>query len=287
MTAKSIICSCLLLLLLSSCTGDKLIKSHYDSGELKAEWHINGQGQKHGIEKQFHASGELKGLIKWQEDQMDSAATYYWKNGNPRKRVEYKMGSPFGTTAWFFENGKVQKEENYQEGDREGSAKEFYENGKPKSVAKYKDNVREGPSQTWYENGNMEKELSYKGGRINGEFVQYHETGSRKQVGLMVQGEKAGQWREYDEKGRDLFECVYVIDILSGAFTVYYPASGKVRALGEFKGGMLHGQVIVFNESGGRVKTQQWIKGKSADGTNDLSWLPSEVSLKPEEFLAK
>lgn len=286
MTAKPIIFSCMLMLLLSSCGGDKKIVSHFDSGELKAEWHIDGSGQKNGIEKQFHESGELKGFIKWAAGQMDSAATYYWKNGNPRKRVEYDMGKLYGATTWFHDNGQVRKEENYSDGSREGSSKEFFKDGKPQSAVEYKDNVREGAAKFWYANGNLEKEHTFKGGRIDGDFTAYHETGKKAQNGVMVQGKKAGMWIEYDEKGRELFECVYVGDVLNGAFTVYYPASGKVSALGEFRKGVVHGQVIVFSEGGARLKTSQWVKGVSADGTNDMSWLPAEVSIKAEDLMA-
>jgi uncharacterized protein len=288
MTPKPIITGGLLLILIlfSACGGETLVVSHYDSGKLKAEWYVNSAGQKNGLERQYFASGELLGQVKWVEDKMDSAATYYWKNGNPRKRVQYKLGQPSGATTWFHENGQPQKEETYQNGTKDGPSREFYDSGKPKSLVTYEGNYREGVSKTWYENGNLETEILYRGGNIDGEYARFHETGKISARGLMRKGAKSGLWREYDGEGREQFECVFVDNVPNGAFTVYFPASGKVKALGECKRGLLNGQVIVFNEAGGKVKTQKWLDGKSLDGINDLSWLPLSISVKAEELVA-
>ncbi|MEM0998598.1 MAG: toxin-antitoxin system YwqK family antitoxin [Bacteroidota bacterium] len=281
----------ILALALTACGGPKTITSHFDSGELKAEWTINSAGEKHGLETQYHVTGETKGIIKWTEGKMDSTATYYWKNGKPRKSVEYKMGVVDGKTTWYYENGNQKKLEQYKqfEGQEAGvkvdASWEYYEDGGKKSLVNYDKGVRSGPSTTWYANGQKETELTYKSGRPNGSYVVFHESGPIFQSGSMYFGQKEGNWREYNEDGQELMETYYVGDALNGAFTIYYPATGKIKALGEFRKGALHGEVVVLNGSGQIVKRQLWQFGASQDGTNDLSWFPRDLSIQPEDLL--
>jgi antitoxin component YwqK of YwqJK toxin-antitoxin module len=271
-------------LLFAGCGGEKKISLHYDSGELKSEWTINGAGEKHGFEKQYHVTGETKGLIKWVEGQMDSTATYYWKNGNPRKTVEYDMGEVTGTTTWFHENGNKKKSEQYHAGKKNGESWEYYKDGSKKSQITYTDGYRDGESSNWFGNGQEKLKVIYINGRIEGEYLEYHETGKPHLQGTMVAGKKAGMWREFDEEGHEVIEMVYQNDLLNGAFTLYFPQSGKVKAIGEFRNGQLSGQVLIFNEGGRKVKTQFWQDGSSTDGTNDLSWFPRGISIKAEEL---
>ena len=227
-------------LYLTGCGGEKKISTHYDSGELKSEWTINGAGEKHGIEKQFHVTGETKGIIRWVDGQMDSTATYYWKNGNPRKTVDYALGAVTGTTTWYHENGEKKKSEQYESGKKNGESWEYFKDGKKKLQVTYKDNYREGESSEWYANGLKKFTVMYKKGRIEGDYLEMHDTGKPYLTGTMVNGRKGGLWREHDRDGNEIIEMVYQNDILSGAFTLYFPESGKVHVIGEFRGHAVH-----------------------------------------------
>ena len=82
----------MIIVLLAGCS-NRQVKTYYSGSEqIKTVYDIDEKGHKQGYGREYFDTGELKALEKYERDQLDSTATYYWKNGKPRKTVAYENG---------------------------------------------------------------------------------------------------------------------------------------------------------------------------------------------------
>ena len=182
--------------MLSSIASAELVKSYFETGEIKAITnYLDGtntekkEGVKNGIEKVYYMEGMVANEVNYVNDKRDGALTWYDRDGKTLSTTNYEMGKLVGEEKVYHPNGKLKHIVNYVDDKQEGEQKEFFDNGqlasqvtyllgKKTGVQKeytyegelytqvpYKDNLREG-DQNWYdEKGNIVNTIFYKSDR--------------------------------------------------------------------------------------------------------------------------
>ena len=110
-----------------------LKKIYYDNGVLKAEIRIDGNKNRHGITRQYYASGKLKSEFDYEHGTKLKAVQYY-ENGNMQMEFYYREGLKHGPRGKFWEDGTLSSELQY-ENDNPGALVEYNKSGK--QITKY------------------------------------------------------------------------------------------------------------------------------------------------------
>ena len=128
-----------------------------------------------------------------------------------------------------------------------GTIGEYYPNGKKKLIVTYtdrmiKDNLADDT-----------KEVISTSTR-SGERVAYHDTGRLFSKGRFNSKGISGKVEYYGPKGLAVVKVEYYKEgVLNGKYVEYY-LNGSVKAKGEYKNGVLLGELEKFNEDGTPVK---------------------------------
>ncbi len=272
-----------LAILLVGCS-NRQVKTYYaDSKQLKSAFDIDADGHKQGFGREYYDTGELKALERYERDQLDSTATYYWKNGKPRKTVAYANGAKHGASFWYFENGKTQEEQTFLLGEQDGWSRRYYENGQLEVESLFGKGIENGMHREWYATGKPKKESKFWLGEPDGPITEWHENGKTKLEGHYDRAQKVGVWQEFNEDGQLLLRVAYENNSPVATFTAY--GDGKKVVECGLQGGKLHGTMIKYNPTGKVITTIRWENGKAEGGYTDMSWLPSGVSMKAEELI--
>ena len=167
----------LVVVFLGSC-GDKVIVSHFESGEKQEEYQYKGDSLKHGFYKRYSQGGILL-----------EEATY----------VEGKLD---GERIIYNEKGEKEISEIYINDVLNGPFKEFYPNGKMRMLGTYTDNVLSGTVTVFYPSGKIKEEVLFAENTENGPFKEFHENGNLKWEGTYRNGDNEfGLLKEYNETG--------------------------------------------------------------------------------------
>lgn len=168
MLVAMIICGC----------GDKVIVSHYETGEKQEEYQYKGDSLKHGIYKRYSQGGILL------------------------EESIYTEGKLNGERIIFNAKGEKEVSEIYKNDVLDGPFKEFHPNGKLKFLGKYTDNVLAGTVNVFYPSGKIKEEVQFENNVEQGPFKEFHENGNLKWEGNYRNGDNEfGLLKEYNADG--------------------------------------------------------------------------------------
>ncbi len=130
--------------------------------------------------------------------------TYWYRNGQIRKKGAFTEGTETGWWEYRYDNGIRKKQGAYtEEGKKVGSWKYWYENGLEMQQGAYKDGLRDG-HWTFYYN-QVEKSLREDGnfleGKEDGHWVYRYKNGRKKKEGDYINGMEDGLWKYWYENG--------------------------------------------------------------------------------------
>jgi antitoxin component YwqK of YwqJK toxin-antitoxin module len=162
----------------------ELVKSYFNTGELKAETnYVDGtntdikEGIKNGLEKIYYIEGGLAYSVNYINNKRDGKLTWYDKKGRKIAEMFYKHGKLEGPETAYFQNGKVKYRVNYVNDKKEGLQKEYYDNGVLALVVPYKNNKKEGIQKEYTFEGKLYSEVLYKNNYKEGEQKWYDSQG--------------------------------------------------------------------------------------------------------------
>ena len=118
-------------------------KKYSESGQLRREMpYVNGK--RHGIEKVYYESGQLFIEKPYVNGKRHGIEKSYHESGQLEWETPYVNGEAHGIEKVYYESGQLLRETPYVNGKRYGIEKEYNNKGEVISTAKYKNGVLDG-----------------------------------------------------------------------------------------------------------------------------------------------
>jgi len=163
----------------------ELVKSYFETGELKAETHyVDGtntdikEGIKNGIEKIYYIEGTLAYEVNYIKGKRDGKLVWFDKQGYKIAQMNYKNGKLEGEEVAYFTNGKIKHIVKYVNDMKEGLQKEYYDNGQLALEVPYVHNKKEGMQKEYTYDGKLYSEVIYKNNYKEGLQKWYDKDGN-------------------------------------------------------------------------------------------------------------
>jgi len=118
-----------------------------------------------GIMVEVDKNGVLVAECKMVEGLLQDTATFYFENGEIKKRVNYVNDKLQGAYVIYHENGELKETLNYHNDKLSGVAKIYNENGILEAENNFKDGEANGLCKTYDEKGKLIDEVLYLKGR--------------------------------------------------------------------------------------------------------------------------
>ena len=167
----------LAMMFFASCA-EKVVVSHYETGEKHEEYQYTGDSLKHGLYKRFSKGGILLEETNYTEGKINGERTIYNAKGEKEVVEIYENDVLNGPFKEFHTNGKIKFLGTYTNNVLSGTVNVFYPSGKIKEEVQFVDNVEEGPFKEFHENGNIKWEGTYRNGDNEfGLLKEYNESG--------------------------------------------------------------------------------------------------------------
>ena len=157
-----------------------------------------------------------------------------------------------GPWTYWYSNGQMRKKGTFTEGTETGWWEYRYDNGIRKKQGAYNEAGKQvGPWKYWYENGLKEKEGTYKDGRPDGHWVfHYHQVkNSLQEEGNFIKGREDGFWVYRYENGRKKKEGSYIKGLETGPWKYWYE-EGEIKSEGCYSNGLETGEWAYRDRTG-------------------------------------
>tara|TARA_B110000503_G_scaffold139905_1_gene229415 strand:- start:4818 stop:6008 length:1191 start_codon:yes stop_codon:yes gene_type:complete len=264
--------------------GQRSIARHFrKDGSMQAEGLyqasnvLKGDGEferlKIGPWKFFDHTGQLRLLENYQAGKLHGVNETTAANGMIIESGAYLKGERDGVWKTFSESGTLLSEIGYSNGMFEGICRVNYASGMPRSIGKYANGLEDGFWKTFLEDGQVETTRQFEAGEL---IQEIHENGTvlllfpdekPKEEFTVVNAQKEGAFTEWHDNGE--WTLVEEIDEMSGETLVRRVIQGQqVRLEGEYKNGLLDGDVFHFDKNGRIHRKQRFEEGKLIE-TND------------------
>jgi len=194
-------------------------------------------------ENKTDAKGRKTG--KWTVKYEDGKTTRY--------TGEFKDGKPIGEFKYYYETGELKSTLKFRS-DGKSSFAVFYhtkeDGGKKMSEGKYIDQKKD---STWvyYDNSEIKTYTQeYKNDLEHGKKYIYYISGKLSEEFTYVNGVLEGKWGQYFEGGHRRKVGNYKEGVLWGQVSVYNGETGKLEQEMLYKKGVVHGLCTVYDEDG-------------------------------------
>ena len=169
--------SLLIVMVFASCK-DKIIITHYETGEKHEEYQYVGDSLKNGAYKRYSPGGVLLEESTYVEGKLNGERIIYNAKGEKEVSEIYESDVLNGPFKEFHPNGKIRFLGKYTDNVLSGTVNVFYPSGKIKEEVQFEDNIEEGPFKEFHENGNIKWEGTYRNGDNEfGLLKEYNEEG--------------------------------------------------------------------------------------------------------------
>jgi hypothetical protein len=121
----------------SSFAAAETVVERYASGQVKAEYKTNDDGQKVGAYVEYYESGVVKTRANYRNDQLNGKFASYRPNKRLELRAMYRLGKLYGEHIEYSEAGKITRKAQYVDDKLHGEFVEHDEAGKVVRVAAY------------------------------------------------------------------------------------------------------------------------------------------------------
>lgn len=139
--------------------GAKLV--YYPDGETLHISVFGIDGYKHGFEKIYWPSGNLKHKIEWDMGTKIGRETTWHENGYLRSLIHWKDGKETETLYTYYDNGQIRSEVPFREGVMHGTQRHYYCCGQLYAEVNFLYGRRHGLERSWYTNGNKKTQCHY------------------------------------------------------------------------------------------------------------------------------
>ncbi len=176
-----------------------------------------------------------------------------------------KNNKPHGLGKIIDKNGIVLFKGNYTNNTWDGFGALYYSDGTLQYVGDFKDNNYNGKGISYYKNGSIFIDGTFENGKANGFCKIYCEDGSLGYEGECKNDLPFGRGTHFYVNGNKMYEGFFDENgLLDGEGTEYYE-NGNIRYRGTFSDGVYHGSGTIYSESGKRIGTYKYNKGKQGE----------------------
>ena len=211
---KIAILMCVILLVLTGCSGKKMRK---EAGSTTGAGASNAN-----IVSEIDVY-RLGDLVLLKSDNMPLTGflkRYDDKKGYLTEESYYVNGVLNGFSKNFREDGSMYSY-NYVNGELNGVHRSLNKDGALIDESYYKDG-KQTSTRLWWDNGIKRSETNYENGKVNGKSISWYESGKLKSVSNYQEGKKIGWQREYTETG----EVLYEVNLVNGNGKISYKLPG-------------------------------------------------------------
>ena len=240
---------------------------YYRFGRLTDRQYINrvdANGEKHGLWKEFYASGRTKTEINYRNGVLNGYYKIYDERGNVIKSERYENGVLVVATenetdkpevkVVYHANGNVSTSGIYREGTPVGIHRQYSEAGVIENAEVFteegvkesegivdEEGKKQGDWKYFYENGQVRSQGAYTDNLRNGEWTYFFMDGKVEQKGKYRNDRPTGDWKWYYEDGSLLREESYINGRLNDLYTEY-DRNGNVLVQGMYSEGEKFGE---------------------------------------------
>jgi antitoxin component YwqK of YwqJK toxin-antitoxin module len=128
------------------CYWDKAKTKPYSEELLK-------KGEKHGIQRTWHANGRLKSESPYRDGVMHG--TFRGWDAEGKLLGNFEMDAGTGTWKEWYPNGQLHESKEFKKGKLHGESRLFYEDGKRRQTITFRDDKAHGVSFIWDRDGKL------------------------------------------------------------------------------------------------------------------------------------
>jgi antitoxin component YwqK of YwqJK toxin-antitoxin module len=218
------------------------------------------RGKAHGVHRRFLADGSQREAFFYVNGEKSGN---FWPNGQVRF-AERKEGTN-RITEWFYPSGAIHKRMVEDKARNEiEPARLYYENGQLEEELHLRRGQEFGPWKKWFEDGSPKLEAEYREG--NKLVVHNAWDDDRRQVVKNGRGVFRDDGRRINNPV-ELFSRSRVVDenelkdgLPHGRWTRW--SEGTLNNIGEYKGGVLHGELTTFWDNGRKHLVSHYVNGE-------------------------
>lgn len=159
------------------------VEVRFPEGGLKERYRCVRDSQglevREGRQEEWHANGNLKGVVNWRGGVEEGDAVFYFPDGRKSYETHYRGGKKNGFATVWFPNGQKQWQAMYQDGQTQGVWREWYADGRKKFEAMYRKGRLDGHATWWHANGRIEQERDYDLGKSLAGSVKAYDSSGR------------------------------------------------------------------------------------------------------------
>lgn len=200
-----------------------------------------------------------------------------WGKTYPDSKVymykgQFKNDKPVGDFTYFYESSKVKAIIKHGATGARSEAYFYHENGVLMSFGIYRNYKKDSVWTNFGPSGRVSNRTEYKDDKIHGKRIIYFvpEDPNDKSVLISesytyVNGVLDGEFNSYFLNTRVKEKGNYKNNLKEGIWEEFYP-NGKRRVLYRYKQGKKHGWIIVYDDSGKRIKENYYYYGNRLEG---------------------
>jgi antitoxin component YwqK of YwqJK toxin-antitoxin module len=185
-----------------------ILKDNLRNGEYKLYTKVGNvklkgfykDDEKHGFFTEYDSSGNMIGLVNFDNGMMHGVAKRFYSNGNIKSKEAFKYGKKYGKSIEYYENGKISKEVFFQNNLKHGVGKLYYKSGNLKAVTKFLNGKINGLEKTYYDNGALKRIGKFDKGLETGVFKEFYKNKKLKKK-ILFQNGKVKKFVEYAKDG--------------------------------------------------------------------------------------
>ena len=280
---------------------DKVQRAWHPNGQLRVSCAYT-RGEKQGIYSEFNEAGELVANVEYHRGMPVGEARIFYGKDQPKEIVSFKEGKREGKAEEYHPNGQLESVAFYVNDLVDGPVKVWLADGSLSALKQFKAGKQVGEQKEYFSKADLEKEgimdktslllrhfryddegymdgeqktyhatgavhtsISYKHGELDGLKSMWDREGTLLEEATYVQGKLCGRFFQRSQEGKEIF-FQYKDNRREGLHEVYYPIHeyfGRVKALElNFANDLAEGDAIEYHESGAKIATTTYIKGK-------------------------
>ncbi len=256
--------------------GKQKFQCDYSEGQkhgVEMRWYASGQrsvrteflkGIQNGTRHEWHVNGTQKALTVFVNGQPEGEAKGWHDNGKQAFHAAYTNGLPAGPVESWWKNGNRASYLAHVNGKPSGAEVKWFPNGRTNTVTWFQAGKKNGSSITWYSTGQKQMELRFVQGKADGPVSEWYKTGLKMSVTQYLKGEMHGLGQGWYPDGKLLWRGLWDNDKRDKVHVSYYP-SGRPKMEVEYRRGVVL-KKFKYNELGQVVekmivppgRTRQW-----------------------------
>lgn len=263
---------------------DKLNTVYHNNGQISGLYNYENQ-KRHGNWSEYSKSGTLNysqdfknGLaegkkfnlnkneaftaeLNYEKGKLQGIATEKWLNGNNKVTALYTDSLLNGEEKTWHTNGQLRSVGYFKNSKYVGKYTSYHPTGKLESEYEYDENGElTGSSKMYNSSGTlMSLHENYTAGKLNGFEKLFYPNANVRNINTMKDG-IVTKTVSYDINGNEIYSASTENDELY--YKSFY-SDGKLRRMGMFKNGKMHGKWCTYSPSGIVISEEHYVDGAS------------------------